>query len=95
MQRGQRGHREAPRCLSQLLQNLSHGKDQHLRIQDASLAVLFPPESHYTACLPIGNVPETLGHMGPALPQVTVALRKVALDLKEGEPCRGHGWTLS
>lgn len=57
------------------------------------LAFLFHSESHYTACLPVGNVPQTLGAMETALPRVT-ALRKVALDLKEGELCEGRGWTL-
>lgn len=37
------------------------------------LAFLFHSESHYPAYLPIGNVPETLGDMGTALPQVTAA----------------------
>lgn len=51
------------------------------------LAFLFQSESRYTACLPMGNVPETRGD------KVTAALRKVTFDLREGEPCKGHGWT--
>lgn len=35
------------------------------------------------------------GRHGTALLQVIAALRKVAFDVEEGEPCRGHGWTLS
>lgn len=55
------------------------------------LAFLYHSESHHTAYLPIGNVPETLGGMGTALQQVTAIYRKVALDQKAGEPGKEYG----